>query len=59
MEQEEVNNSIHVSAYKQSLAKQLEENSRKLLEHYRKLQDQQKESESQMQETLSFVCDWQ
>jgi hypothetical protein len=59
MEQEEVNSSIHVSAYKQSLAKQLEENSRKLMEHYRRLQDQQKKPEVREHETLSFVCDWQ
>ncbi|MDP4222386.1 MAG: hypothetical protein Q8868_03645 [Bacteroidota bacterium] len=59
MEQEEACSSIHVSAYKMSLAKQLEENSRKLMEHYRKLQDQQKETEGQKQEILSFVCDWQ
>ena len=60
MEPTEINNSINVSAYKISLAKQLEENARKLMEHYRKLQEsQEKLKENKKQETHSFVCDWQ
>jgi hypothetical protein len=50
---------INVSAYKISLAKQLEENAKRLLEHYQKVQDQHKKNESQKQEITSFVCDWQ
>lgn len=50
---------INVSAYKVSLAKQLEENAKRLLEHYQRIQDQHKKTESQKQEITSFVCDWQ
>jgi hypothetical protein len=50
---------INVSAYKVSLAKQLEENAKKLLEHYQRVQDQHKKNEVQKQEITSFVCDWQ
>ena len=60
MEPGEINKSIHVSAYKISLEKQLEENARRLLEHYKKMQgSQEKRIENQKQETNSFVCDWQ
>jgi hypothetical protein len=60
MEPDELNKSIHVSAYKISLTKQLEENARRLMEHYRKLQEaQEKRNENLKQETNSFVCDWQ
>jgi hypothetical protein len=50
---------INVSAYKISLAKQLEENAKRLLEHYQRIQDQHKKTETQKQEITSFVCDWQ
>jgi hypothetical protein len=59
METNYLNKEINVSAYKISLAKQLEENARRLLEHYQKVQDQQKKNETQKQEITSFVCDWQ
>ena len=59
MEPHDLNNLINVSAYKISLAKQLEENARRLKEHYQKVQSQRKEIENQKQEITSFVCDWQ
>ena len=59
MEPHDLNNLINVSAYKISLAKQLEENARRLKEHYQKVQSQRKETENQKQEITSFVCDWQ
>ena len=59
MEPHDLNKGINVSAYKLSLAKQLEENARRLKEHYQKVQSQHKEAEVQKQEVTSFVCDWQ
>jgi predicted small metal-binding protein len=59
MEPQDLNKVVNVSAYKLSLAKQLEENAKKLLEHYQKVHDQHKKYESQKQEINSFVCDWQ
>jgi len=59
MEPHDLNKGINVSAYKLSLAKQLEENDRRLKEHYLKVQSQHKEIEIQKQEVTSFVCDWQ
>jgi hypothetical protein len=59
METNYSNKGINVSAYKISLAKQLEENAKRLLEHYQKVQDQHKKIENQKQEITSFVCDWQ
>ena len=59
METSYLDRGINVSAYKISLAKQLEENEKRLLEHYKKLQDQKMKTESQKQEITSFVCDWQ
>lgn len=59
MEKQDLNKGISVSAYKLSLAKQLEENARKLQEHNQKVQEQHKKNEAQKQEMLSFVCDWQ
>jgi uncharacterized protein (DUF2344 family) len=53
------NKVVNVSAYKISLAKQLEENARRLQEHKQRILDQQKKTESQKQEIMSFVCDWQ
>jgi predicted small metal-binding protein len=59
METHDLNKGINVSAYKLSLAKQLEENAKRLLEHYQKVHDQSKKNENQKQEINSFVCDWQ
>jgi predicted small metal-binding protein len=59
METQDLNKGINVSAYKLSLAKQLEENTKKLLEHYQKVHDQHRKNENQKQEVHSFVCDWQ
>jgi len=59
METNYSNKVVNVSAYKISLAKQLEENARRLQEHKQRIQDQQKKTESQKQELMSFVCDWQ
>jgi hypothetical protein len=59
METHDLNKGINVSAYKISLAKQLEENAKRLKEHYQKVQSQYKEIENQKQEITSFVCDWQ
>jgi hypothetical protein len=59
METKSLNEEISVSAYKISLAKQLEENTKRLLEHYQRIHDQNKKVENQKQEIHSFVCDWQ
>ena len=59
METNYMNKRIKESAYKISLAKQLEENAKRLLEHYQKVQEQHKKTENQKQEITSFVCDWQ
>jgi hypothetical protein len=59
MEQHEFTKGINVSVYKISLAKQMEENARKLKEHYLKVQSQHKEIENKKHEITSFVCDWQ
>jgi hypothetical protein len=59
METQVSNKVIRVSAYKLSLAKQLEENAKRLLEHYQRIHDQNKKVENQKQENHSFVCDWQ
>lgn len=59
MEPLDLSKGINVSAYKLSLAKQLEENARRLKEHYQKVQSQHKEVEVQKHEVTSFVCDWQ
>ena len=59
METNYLTKGINESAYKISLAKQLEENAKRLLEHYQRMQDQQKKNETQKQEVTSFVCDWQ
>jgi len=59
METNYLNKGINESAYKISLAKQLEENAKRLLEHYQRIQDQQKKNDTQKQEITSFVCDWQ
>ena len=59
MEPNDLNKGINVSAYKLSLAKQLEENARRLKEHYQKVQSLHKEVEVQKHEVTSFVCDWQ
>jgi septal ring factor EnvC (AmiA/AmiB activator) len=59
METHELNNGVHVSAYKISLTKQLEENAKKLMEHNQEVHSQHKEIEKQKQEITSFVCDWQ
>jgi len=59
MEPHDLNKGINVSAYKLSLAKQLEENARRLKEHYQKVQSQHKEIEVKKHEITSFVCDWQ
>jgi hypothetical protein len=59
METKTLNEEISVSAYKISLAKQLEENTKRLLEHYQRIHDQNKKVENQKQEIHSFVCDWQ
>ena len=59
METKDLNKEISVSAYKISLAKQLEENTKRLLEHYQRIHDQNKKVENQKQEINSFVCDWQ
>jgi len=59
MEPLDLSKGINVSAYKLSLAKQLEENARRLKEHYQKAQSQHKEVEVQKHEVTSFVCDWQ
>jgi hypothetical protein len=59
METKDLSKEISVSAYKISLAKQLEENTKRLLEHYQRIHDQNKKVENQKQEINSFVCDWQ
>jgi hypothetical protein len=59
METNDLERAINVSAYKISLAKQLEENAKRLKEHYQKVQSQHKEVERQKQDINSFVCDWQ
>jgi len=59
METKYLNKEIRVSAYKISLTKQLEENTKRLLEHYQRIHDQNKKVENQKQEINSFVCDWQ
>jgi len=59
METNYSNKGINVSAYQISLAKQLEENARRLQEHKKMIQDLHKKNESQKQENYSFVCDWQ
>jgi len=60
METQGLNRGINVvSAYKTSLAKQLEENAKKLQEQRQKAQEQHKKTENQKQEINSFVCDWQ
>jgi hypothetical protein len=59
METHDLDKGINVSAYKISLAKQLEENAKRLLEHYQKVQEEHKKNENQKQEINSFVCDWQ
>jgi hypothetical protein len=59
MEPHDLTKGINVSAYKLSLAKQLEENAKRLKEHYQRVQSQHKEIENQKQEITSFVCDWQ
>ena len=59
METKDLYKGNNVSAYKISLAKQLEESNKRLLEHYQKSQNQQNETERQKQEIYSFVCDWQ
>lgn len=59
METNNMNKRINESAYKISLAKQLEENAKRLLEHYQRVQDQHKKTENQKHEITSFVCDWQ
>jgi hypothetical protein len=59
MEPHDLTRGINVSAYKLSLAKQLEENAKRLKEHYQRVQSQRKEIETQKQEVTSFVCDWQ
>jgi hypothetical protein len=58
MEGEFLSRGTHVSVYKLSLAKQLEEN-KKLLEQYEKQKNQQKRIERQKQVPNGFVCDWQ
>ncbi|HOW09687.1 MAG TPA: hypothetical protein PLX08_07785 [Bacteroidales bacterium] len=59
METNYSNKVVNVSAYKISLARQLEENAKRLQEHQKKIEDLHKKNESQKQEIMSFVCDWQ
>jgi uncharacterized membrane protein len=59
METNYSNKVVNVSAYKISLARQLEENAKKLQEHQKKIEDLHKKNESQKQEIMSFICDWQ
>lgn len=59
METNYSNKVVNVSAYKLSLARQLEENAKRLQEQKKRLEDLRKKNENQKQELLSFVCDWQ
>jgi len=59
METNYSNKVVNVSAYKISLARQMEENAKRLQEHQKKTEDLHKKNESQKQEIMSFVCDWQ
>ena len=59
METNYSNKVVNVSAYKISLARQMEENAKRLQEHQKKVEDLHKKNESQKQEIMSFVCDWQ
>lgn len=59
METKYLNRKVNVSAYQISLAKQLEENERRLQEHKKLIQDLHKKSDSQKRENYSFICDWQ
>jgi hypothetical protein len=59
METNYSNKVVNVSAYKISLARQMEENAKRLQEHQKKIEDLHKKNESQKQEIMSFVCDWQ
>lgn len=59
METNYSNKVVNVSAYKISLARQLEENAKRLQEHQKKIEDLHKKNESQKQEIMNFVCDWQ
>jgi uncharacterized membrane protein len=59
METNYSNKVVNVSAYKISLARQLEENAKKLQEHQKKIEDLHKKNERQKQEIMSFICDWQ
>ncbi len=59
METNYSNKVVNVSAYKISLARQMEENAKRLQEHQKKVEDLHKKNESQKQEIMNFVCDWQ
>ncbi len=59
METNYSNKVVNVSAYKISLARQMEENAKRLQEQQKKVEDLHKKSESQKQEVMNFVCDWQ
>ena len=59
METNYSNKVVNVSAYKISLARQMEENAKRLQEHQKKVEDLHKKNESQKQEIKNFVCDWQ
>lgn len=59
METNYSNKVVNVSAYKISLARQMEENAKRLQEQQKKVEDLHKKNENQKQEIMSFVCDWQ
>lgn len=50
---------VNVSAYKISLARQLEENAKRLQESHKKIEATSKKNESQKQDMMKFICDWQ
>jgi len=59
METNYSNKVVNVSAYKISLARQMEENAKRLQEQQKKVEDLHKKNENQKQEIMNFVCDWQ
>lgn len=59
METDYSNRVVNVSDYKISLARQLEENNRKMKEHDQELLNLRKKHESRKLEVNSFICDWQ